>query len=77
MHDFSAGKCDLVAGNCMVQQGFNCRNFQPPISSCSSLLHALSAGNGIFDAKDCMGQQTFHDELFCRKFQPSKEDSKP
>jgi len=59
----------------MGQQVFNCKNSQPPISSSSSLLHVLSVGNGIFDAKGCMGQQAFHDELFCRKFQPSNEDS--
>jgi hypothetical protein len=26
IHDFSAGICDIVAGNCMVLQGFNCKN---------------------------------------------------
>lgn len=30
--DFLIGKCDLVVESYMVQQGFNCRNFHPPIS---------------------------------------------
>ena len=75
---FSAGNHDLGARNCMVQQDFTCKNFQPPDSPSSfHLLHVLSVGKCTFDAKKCMGQQAFHYELFCRKFQPSKRGFKP
>lgn len=57
----------------MIQQGPTRRNFHPSIFSCSSLLHALSVRNITSNARDCMRQQTFHYELFCRKFHPSNK----
>jgi hypothetical protein len=63
MHNFSTGKCDLGAGNCMVQWGFNYRNLQPPISSCSShSLHVLPAEKCTFEAGNYLGQKTLQFE---------------
>lgn len=74
MSEKSAKKCVLGVRNCMVQQDFICKNFQPSISSnIFHILHVLSTGNGILNAGHYLEQQTFHFELFCRNFQPSKK----